>query len=581
MKSANDNETLTHFLEQNFDFDVVWEKLRECDSRGIHVYEEQVNGMTFYSYADIYSRVRDCATRLRELGISRGEYVLLSAHTDIRVVVTWLGLVWIGAHPATLPPRIAYISDDAYKTRLAEIIPYFKNYICSDYEIPLIGEACVLYGCNVRCIDVRSVSTPSVGCEGGAAARHSPSWNDPAFVQFTSGSTGHPKGIIITFGNMMSNIRAMYTRLEMNRETSCMGNWLPLFHDMGLVGFLLQTVLTQTMLVLVSPVFFLKRMFDFFRMVSTYGITVCCFTNTIMEIVLSRYSKERCKGINLGSLSWLGIGAEPVSVSTLERFMSVFRDYGLKENVLSPCYGLAESTLAVSIEKPFAGYSTNVMNNHCYPTVGPVLAGTEMRIDIDDDLGSAQGIIKVKGDSVSVYSLIRGEKVKTVDEEGYYDTHDIGCLVDGKLVIKGRSDSMFIINGEHYFPHEIESLVIKSGLLQRPNVVCISLQATESGTGEPLVVVIYEVNRITRDEKRELDDKLAGLIMKNKGIIVGKFIAARRGTILYTTSGKIRYNSMKRLFTNGDIEDYFSQEQLDVRMTKHVNSGRSIDENHA
>lgn len=557
MSRNHSEELIRHFLESAYDFDIIWKNLENCHSRGFHIYDDQTNRMVYYPYSEIYTKAGLCAAGLQKRGIKKGDYVLLSAQTDIRFAIVWVALIWLGAIPATLPPRTAFLAREIYLHRIKEIVSFFENYICYENEISYVEEICASRQHEMNLIVIQDLCAEIEDNRNGPAVRNNPSYDDAAFVQFTSGSMSVPKGIIITFRNILNNLWAIFTRLDINPEKVCIGSWLPLFHDMGLVGNFLLGLFTQSTLVMVSHIFFIKRVFDFLRMISTYNIGFCCMTNTVMEIILHRFREDRCKDVRLDTLKWLGVGAEPINITTLERFQALFREYGLKENVISPCYGLAESALAVSIAKPYEGYTVNTINGHSYPTSGPVIEGTSVLLVKDENYDGPGGIIKIKGNSVSTYSLVNGKKIKRTDEAGYYDTQDLGYFDADKLVILGRADTMFIVHGENFFSHEIESLLIDSRLLQRPNVICIALSPPQSSTNTTELIVVYEVNRITRDEKRKLDEELAKIIMKNTGLQIDKFIAARRGTILYTTSGKIQYNAMKKLYIRGEVEDYY------------------------
>ncbi|MBN2441160.1 MAG: AMP-binding protein [Spirochaetales bacterium] len=558
MKNRTGKDILEHFKEDRYNFEIIRNNLKSCHSRGIHILDDQVNEIGYYTYSEIYKKAGNCAQKLNKLGIEKNTRVLLSAQTDIRFVITWLALIQLGAIPATLPPRSAFFSRDIYINRIREIIPFFNNFICYDNEVPYIQNICEDRNHQINLIVIGNLFSESSPQEDqdNPAPENIPLYNDTAFIQFTSGSMSTPKGIIITFKNLLNNIRGIYTRLELNPETTIIGNWLPLYHDMGLAGFFLLSLFTQSTLLMVSPISFIKRMANFMRLISTYKITVSCMTNTVLDIILHRYKEDDYKDISLDSLTWLGVGAEPINIKTLENFQTIFKKHGLKENVVSPCYGLAESTLAVSMVKSFEGYSVSTINGRSFPTVGTIIEGTEVKLDTTLSYSGVGGVIKIRGDSVSTHSIVKGKRIKKTDDDGFYNTKDIGYFVGDKLVILGRADTMFIVNGENFFSHEVESLLINSRLLQRPNVTCIPITYSDPDKNTGLVV-IYEVNGIKKEEKLKLDEQLASLIIKNTGLVIDKFVAAKRGSILYTTSGKIQYNTMRNLYERGDISDYF------------------------
>ena len=405
-------------------------------------------------------------------------------------------------------------------------------------------------------IPVQSLLNEEPPDETEGFGNNNPAFDDAAYVQFSSGSTGTPKGLIISYRNLLNNIRAIMCRLEIDPETSCVGNWMPLYHDMGFVGYFLLALFSQTNLVLVSTFFFLKRMFDFLRMIDTYHINYCSMTNSMLGVILQRYSEEKCRGLRLDPLRWMGTGAEPIHIPTVRQFQKTFKQYGLRENVVSPCYGLAEATLGVSMSKPLEKFDACELDGYDYPTVGQPLKGVDVILQKDGTLSGDRGIIKIKGDFVVEYSLVAGKKVKITDDEGYYNTNDVGCFLDGKLIATGRIDTMFIVGGENFFPFEVESVLLKSGLLPRPAAVCIPIPAVLSREHRVELVVVYEVNKITDEEKAELDENLKKTVLRETGLQIDEFIAGKRGEISYTTSGKIRYNEMRERYLKGLIRNY-------------------------
>jgi len=278
-------------------------------------------------------------------------------------------------------------------------------------------------------------------------------------------------------------------------------------------------------------------------------------TNFALEIVLRWFDESKTyERISLGNLLWMGVGAEPVCIDTIERFERAFARYGLAKNVVSPSYGLAESTLGVSIADEGFGYRKSTCDGHVFPTVGKPIQGTEVKIVNDSGDPSQKGIILVRGPSVVTHALVAGETRRIVDDEGYYNTKDVGYMHEDQLVIMGRADHMFIVNGENYFPHEFESIVFNSGILKQKRVACVAIPAAESACGKQEIVFAYESRRLTEEEKIAKDKKLRTLIIRELGITVDTFLCLKPKAIPLTTSGKLKHTELSRLYIEGLID---------------------------
>jgi acyl-CoA synthetase (AMP-forming)/AMP-acid ligase II len=552
---------LAHFTEAGFDFGRIWDNLERCSTKGINIWEDASRSVVFYPFSQLYAESGRVARRLARRGLVKGDIVLVSAVTEIRFVTAWLACVRLGIIPATIPPRAAFMTEAAYLGRITELLPYYRHFICWDSELTSVREALRVSGAELSLIPVGELyeEADESAPDEPPFRNNVPAFDDTAYVQFSSGSTGFPKGLMITYRNILTNLRTMRDRLEIDPELSCLSSWMPLYHDMGFINLLL-SIFSQTNLLIVQTYFFLKRMFDFLRMIDTYRADFLCMTNSMLEVVLQRYSEDKCEGLNLGSLRWVGVGAEPISLAAVRRFQETFARYGLRENALSPCYGLAESTLCVTMSRPFEPFETVELGGYPYPTVGRPLEGTSIAFRNTGDTPDDRGVIRVKSDSVARYALVRGRKMKITDDEEYYDTGDIGCMYGDRLVIAGRIDTMFIVGGVNRFPHEVESALIGSGLLPRPSAVCLTIPAERSALGRLELVAVYEVNRISAEEKAALDERLGSAVLAATGLRIDTFVAAKRGEILYTTSGKFRYIEMRERYSEGKLRNCFEDQ---------------------
>lgn len=272
--------------------------------------------------------------------------------------------------------------------------------------------------------------------------------------------------------------------------------------------------------------------------------------NFALEWIMRRYSPKRDYEFSLESLRWICIGAEPINVDTLKTFEEIFREYGLQQGAVCPCYGLAEGTVGVSITRPLGGYKVNTRHGYAAPTVGRILPNVDVKIASEDN-DTGYGHILIKGDSVATHALINGRKQKIVDESGYYDTRDIGYFENNNLVISGRSDDMFIVNGENYFPYEVENMVRSTGYAFRNRAVCFDIPAGASAASSREIVILYESKKMPEDEKNRIHSKIEQQVRSNTGLPIAKIVDVPPKSIPVTPSGKLRRRNARKRYLEG------------------------------
>lgn len=516
-----------------------WSSLEAADNKGFYINDEKSGGFNFISYKELAEKSGYLALCLDLKNIPNRVPVLFSAATGLEFVLLWLAFMWKGCIPVPMPPAEALIGENQFENRIKDIIPHFDHYICFKREEERIGRISKP-GLNILSFETLFEDFDIRNNILSPPPRVKLTPDDTAFYQFTSGSTSAPKGIIITYTNLTANITATWERLAINREKHRIGSWLPLYHDMGLVGFFLGSLFTQTELVLQSPLYFAKRPLRFLETVEKYKINYCGMPNFALKWINRTLERKKDFFCDLSTLRWIGVGAEPVNINTLKQFEKKFTPMGLKEGVLSPCYGLAEATLAVSIDIPFTQYSILTRKGQIFPTVGPALSNIDTVIRSEG--AGIPGNLYIKGDAVAREALINGRKVSLLDGKEYYSTGDIGCFHGNRLVILGREDEMFIVNGENMFPYDIENAVCDTGLVRRNRVVCFAL---ESETGM-IIVVLYESKSRDEESINQIFEVLAG----KTGISDFIIHPVPLKSIPVTSSGKIKRKTAKTRYLN-------------------------------
>ena len=528
------------------DFSGVWDALARCRDRGMYIFDDNTREMVYRSYQDVFDGAGQLAATLARLGVRRGDRVLLCAATQVNFPSLWLALVWLGATCVPVPPRAALVGQYTFRERLRGIIHCFPFYLCDDDERAEVLEIAAETAASTRIVAFselyRNSATPLPLPE-----RVSPDVKDIAFVQFTSGSTKAPKGILITYSNLFAGVHAIWSRLRTEPDTERGISWLPLYHDMGLVGFL-GCLLTQTELVMMSPQAFAKRPLNLLSLIGEYRTSMCSMPNFALEWILRRLSASPNHQYSLDSMKWIGVGAEPVNPATLDRFERALRAHGLREGVLSPCYGLAEATLGVSIAALGEGYDLFEHAGRSYPTAGRLLTGMEVCLAPQEG-NSAFGRILIRGESVARQALVGGEVVDLLDEDGYYDTKDIGTVAGPHLVVLGRADEMFIVNGENYFPNDIESVVRTVAGVMRNRVACFYIERGPQHTGE--IVILYESRPLSLDDEDSLTSEIERQVRSHLGLSAVTIRGVPPKTIPVTPSGKIQRLRARQLYLEG------------------------------
>ncbi|MFI6942049.1 fatty acyl-AMP ligase [Streptomyces sp. NPDC050418] len=423
----------------------------------------------------------------------------------------------------------------------------------------------------------------SVPClAADAVPAHTP-WEKPeltpdtvAYLQYTSGSTGAPRGVVVTHGNLLANLAAI-TSLIGASPGERIGGWLPLHHDMGLVGQLLLPLFVGGTSVLLSPQAFLKRPVRWLEAIGRYDIGVSGAPDFAYELCLRRVTDEQAERLDLSRWHTAVTGGEPVSAATSRAFGERFAPAGLRPGALMPCYGLAEATLLVSGERRDAGpvvrgVDSAALERDALRDAGSGEGGRELvacgrpagaEVAIVDPqslraLPERQvGEIWVRGPGVARgywrEAPAPGEvfQAATADGEGgYLRTGDLGSLVDGRLLVTGRRKDMLVVAGRNLYPNDLENAVQRISSLfgtgtvfsmpgERERVVLVQELRTNKPYGLDLTGLTADVERCLAEEFE---------------VTVDGVLLVRPGTIRRTTSGKVERGATRRLFLNGEIK---------------------------
>jgi acyl-CoA synthetase (AMP-forming)/AMP-acid ligase II len=428
-------------------------------------------------------------------------------------------------------------------------------------------------------------------------------WKEPdigsdtlAFLQYTSGSTGQPRGVMVSHGNLLHNSRLISEGFGNTPEDSGM-IWLPPYHDMGLIGGLLQPVYLGAHTILISPAAFLQRPFRWLQAISRYRTTVSGGPNFAYDLALRRVTPEQKAMLDLSCWKVAFNGAEPVRAHTLREFASAFETCGFRPEAHYPCYGLAEGTLIVTgglrNEQPILcsveaaalernqvivtaeeqpGARTLVSSGRALRDVGVVIADPEtMTRCAPGQIGE----IWVSGPSVARGYWNRPEETQhtfqahlTDTGEGpFMRTGDLGFLRDGELFVTGRLKDLIIIDGRNHYPQDIEATAEQSHPeIRRSAVAAFSVDVG----GQERLVIVAEVERTSRVHRQKTGSAESGsadeaaraiieavrrAVSENHDVRVHAVTLLRPGRIPLTSSGKIRRQACRAAFLNGTLEN--------------------------
>jgi amino acid adenylation domain-containing protein len=416
------------------------------------------------------------------------------------------------------------------------------------------------------------------------------SWNgwdgisiDPdalALLQYTSGSTATPKGVQITHANLIHNEKLIQRAFGQTEHDIILG-WLPVYHDMGLIGTVLQPLYSGAESILMPPVAFLQNPVRWLAAISRYGATTSGGPNFAYELCCNKITQEQKANLDLSSWRVAFNGAEPVRVQSLERFANSFRDCGFRATAFAPCYGLAESTLFVSggrtIDGPvFRGVQAVALEENrvvpaaledreCRMLVACGKTFSEQKIAIVDPerltrcKADAVGEIWVSGASVATGYWGREEetantfqaRIAETDEGPFLRTGDLGFVLDGQLFITGRRKDLIIIRGRNHYPQDLEKTAEHSHpLLHGFNGAAFSVESE----GEERLVIIHEVNRRAGTESDAVIAAVRQAIVEEHELQIHAVILARPGEIPKTSSGKVQRFRCRQMFLEDTLK---------------------------
>jgi len=533
------------------------------------------------TYGELDRRARQIAAELQTIS-AVGQRALLLDSSELDFIIAFFGCLCAGVTAVPIyAPRLNKKGNARVESVVADAQP--SVVLTAGSGSPAIRDLVTAsVGEHVKWIDTNALPN-----RGDLWIPSALSGTDTAFLQYTSGSTANPKGVMVSHANILHNEEMIQKAFGTGPGSTIVG-WLPLYHDMGLIGTVLQPLFAGVPCILMSPVAFLQRPLRWLQAIARYQATTSGGPNFAYELCMRKIRPEDRSGLDLSSWRVAFNGAEPVRLETLNRFAAQFADCGFRREAFVPCYGLAEGTLFVSggLEPngvtavhhganggPTNGAKTSRQGEKMLVACGRPPAKQEVRILSPDSLqpcfNGQVGEIWIKGPSVAQgYWRKPKETEETFNaqipgtaEGPFLRTGDLGFLSNGHLFITGRLKDLLIIRGQNYYPQDIELTVEQSHpVLQPGSGAAFSVEIE----GEERLVVVQEVavtkgqeTAICKDRDNDNLDALIKLISRN---IVAQHeqqpygvVLIRKGTIPKTSSGKIQRHACKDAFLRKDL----------------------------
>ncbi|MBK9265182.1 MAG: fatty acyl-AMP ligase [Polyangiaceae bacterium] len=523
----------------------------------------------FVSYAELSSRARRIAAALLDMGLVPGDRVALILPDSAQFIESMFGCMVAGMIAVPIYPPMNLAQLGTYLPNTAHILRRAGcRLVITDAQVrAVLGTLLIDVPC-VRRIEEFTALSKRLG--PNAEPRISPPTADTvAFLQFTSGSTARPKGVTLTHAQLLANINAFGTALGVHErdETSAV-TWLPLYHDMGLIGLVFGSVRYAVRVSFIAPLLFLKRPAIWLRQISERRAQFSFAPNFAYGLCTTRIKDSEIQGLDLSSLEVAGCGAEPIQRATLEAFAKRFAPHGFRPEALLPCYGLAEHTLAATFtqrgtpvrsdsvdpEGLASGEARPATTNNAIDVVccGRPFPGHELKI-VDDagiELPDGHvGHIRLKGPSVMRDYWDDPEMTARALRDGWLATGDLGYVKNGELYVCGREKDLIIIQGRNYHPSDIEWQVGQVPGVRRGNVVAFGLY--DSSLGRERVVVAAEV----RDPNtgQTLRDEAIARVFEALSLRVDEVITLAPGSLPKTSSGKLQRAKTVEWYRSGEL----------------------------
>jgi acyl-CoA synthetase (AMP-forming)/AMP-acid ligase II/aryl carrier-like protein len=521
-------------------------------------------------FGEMYTRALGILYHLQAAGAARGDKMIIFLANNEQ----FLDGFWAAVAGGIVPVPLAVGATDEHRLKLLRVAKKLGRPILYTDAKTLerlqalaaeVGEAETMAALKARAFMVESISDVS---RQAKILRPDPA--DLAFIQFSSGSTSEPKGVMLSHGNLIANIEGTQA-VGKYRESDVSMSWMPLTHDMGLIGFFMMLFYVRAEINLMPTELFVRRPLLWLQMIAKKRATITSSPNFGYRHLLKVLGDRRLE-LDLSCVRSIYNGAEPISVPLVNEFMQKLAYTGLPRNAMYPVYGLAEACLAVAFPESGSDYRWIRANRHklnvgaaveANPAdpravielmcVGQSLPNAEFRIAGEDRAALPDahvGHILIRGPNVTRgYYGDEAATAAAIGADGWLDTGDLGFIYEGGLYIAGRAKEIIFVNGQNYYPYDLENIAQRAPGLDLNKVVAAGV-AKPGAQGEELVVFV--LHRGTMEEFLPTVAAVNRLINEHTGIEVGQVVPVKR--IPKTTSGKVQRHLLEQSYVEGEFD---------------------------
>ncbi len=522
---------------------------------------------TFHPWREILERAQGAAGRLQRQGIAPGDRVAIVLPTGIDFFDAFFGTQLAGAVPVPLYPPVRLGRLDEYHRQTAAMLDAAgARLLLTERRLQLLlGEtverARPELGC-ARLVDLSAGPFRQVAVQPG----------DLGLVQFSSGTTVDPKPVALSHRALMAQVRVLNALWpERDGEAVTGVSWLPLYHDMGLIGCVLPAMDLPSEMTLIGPEVFVTRPAVWLRAISRYRAVISPAPNFAYGLCLAKIREEELQGVDLSSWRAALNGAEAIAPGVARAFIERFTPYGFRAEAMTPVYGLSEAALAVTfsaLDRPYTsarfdrlrlaeeGRATLTSDGQELISVGRPLPGFALKV-VGPDGGELPerrvGRLWISGPSLMEGYLGRMQATARALADGWLDTGDLGFLADGELYLTGRAKDVLILRGRNYAPDTVEHAVDGLPGLRTGCAVAVSW-LPEGAPGETLALLVEAHRDASDEELAALPEAARQAVLAATGLVVDEVVLVAPGTLPRTSSGKLRRAETLKRHLAGELE---------------------------
>jgi fatty-acyl-CoA synthase len=520
-------------------------------------------------YGELRNRALEVAAGLRRHGLQRGDSVALMLRTERDFFSAFFGTIFAGGVPVPIYPPVRLDRIEEYAQRQVAILRNAEARVLITF--PQAERVAALLGARVPSLGevttVRRLAQP-----GADAPAIRPAPGDPALIQYTSGSTGEPKGVLLTHANILANIRAIARGIAIRPDDVAV-SWLPLYHDMGLIGSWLAALYFGIPIVILSPLAFLSRPARWLWALHAHRGTLSAAPNFAFELCVRKVTDEAIRGLDLSSWRLAFNGSEQLSPETMERFTRRFAPHGFRPEAMCPVYGLAEASAALTVPPLERGprveriaralfersrearpASLDEANPLRFVSCGRALPEHEVRIvDAEGRSGRdrVEGRVEFRGPSVSAGYVRNAAATRAAVRNGWMDSGDLGYMSEGELFITGRRKDIIIKGGRNLYPEGVEEAVGNIPGIRKGCVAAFGAADPEIGTER--FVVVAESREEAPETRERLRADVVERVVATVGIPPDAAVISDPGSVLKTSSGKVRRSATRDAYLSGQL----------------------------